>query len=88
MRPRRFPLSWFGVGIDPVEAGFIESLARPGGNLTGITLLTRKLDGKRLELLKRGRSQVSRVAVLYEPADRGTTRDVKEEIPVAARALG
>jgi ABC-type uncharacterized transport system substrate-binding protein len=85
---KTIPIVMVGVGIDPVEAGFIDSLARPGGNLTGITLLTRKLDGKRLELLKEAVPKVARVAVLYEPADRGTTRDVKEEIPVAARALG
>ena len=41
-----------GSGTDPVEAGFIDSLARPGGNVTGLTNLTRELGGKRLELLK------------------------------------
>jgi putative tryptophan/tyrosine transport system substrate-binding protein len=66
----------------------LTSLARPGGNVTGVTLLTRKLDGKRLELLKEAVPKVARVAVLYDPADRATARDVKEEIPVAARALG
>ena len=76
-----------GAGIDPVEAGFVESLARPGSNVTGITLLTRELDGKRLELLKEAVPKVARVAVLYDPADPGTAREVKEELPVAARAL-
>ena len=49
---KTIPIVMVGPGIDPVAAGFVESLARPGGNVTGITLLTRKLDGKRLELLK------------------------------------
>ena len=42
-----------GAGVDPVEAGFVESLARPGGNVTGITNLTRELDGKRLDCSKK-----------------------------------
>jgi putative ABC transport system substrate-binding protein len=77
-----------GSGTDPVEAGLVESLARPGGNLTGITLLTRQLDGKRLELLKEIVTKITRVAVLYDPANPGTAREVKEVLPVAARALG
>jgi putative ABC transport system substrate-binding protein len=77
-----------GTGIDPVEAGFIESLARPGGNVTGITNLSRELGGKRLELLKEAVPKVARVAVLYDPALPGIARVVKEDLPVAARALG
>jgi putative ABC transport system substrate-binding protein len=65
----------------------VESLARPGGNVTGITLLNRELGGKRLELLKEAVPKIARVAVLYDPAT-GTTREVKEDLPVAARALG
>ena len=68
---KTIPIVMVGPGIDPVDAGFVESLARPGSNLTGITLLTRKLDGKRLELLKEAVPKVARVAVLYDPADRG-----------------
>jgi putative ABC transport system substrate-binding protein len=76
-----------GQGSDPVQAGFIESLARPGGNVTGLTNLTRELGGKRLELLKEAVPKVARVAVLYDPANTGSVREVKEVLPVAARAL-
>src|SRR3990172_1825945 len=51
-------------GTDPVELGFVASLARPGGNITGLTHLAPELGGKRLELLKETVSQLSRVAVL------------------------
>ena len=77
-----------GAGRDPVEAGLVESLARPGGNVTGITNLTRELGGKRLELLKEAVPKLVRVAVLYDPAIPATSREVKEDLPVAARALG
>ena len=59
-----------GGGTNPVKAGLIESLARPGGNVTGITLLDTELVGKRLELLKEAVPKVTRVAVLYDPANR------------------
>jgi putative tryptophan/tyrosine transport system substrate-binding protein len=71
-----------------VEAGIVESLARPGGNVTGITLLNRELGGKRLELLKEAVPKLSRIAVLYDPANRNNERELKEVLPVAARALG
>jgi len=77
-----------GLGSDPVEAGHVESLARPGGNVTGITNLTRELGGKRLELLKEAVTKVARVAVLYNPATRSNVIELKEVLPVAARALG
>ena len=69
MRPRRFPSLWWALGRDPVEAGLVESLARPGGNVTGITNLNRELGGKRLELLKEAVPKLARVAVLYDPAN-------------------
>jgi putative ABC transport system substrate-binding protein len=77
-----------GGGLDPVEAGLVESLARPGGNVTGITNLTRELGGKRLELLKEAVPKLARVAVLYNPGTPGVVREVKEDLSVAARVLG
>ena len=84
---KTIPIVMVGCGIDPVEAGHVESLARPGGNVTGITILTRELGGKRLELLKEAVPKLARVAVLYDPAIPASVREVKEELPVAARAL-
>ena len=77
-----------GAGFDPVEAGLVESLARPGGNVTGLTNLSTELGGKRLELLKEAVPKVARVAVLYDPAIPSSVIEVKEVLPVAARALG
>jgi putative ABC transport system substrate-binding protein len=85
---KTIPIVMLGAGADPVEAGLIESLARPGGNITGLTQLTRELGGKRLELLKEAVPKVGRVAVLYNPATSGSDLEVKENLPVAARALG
>ena len=76
-----------GLGSDPVEAGLVESLARPGGNVTGLTTLARELGGKRLELLKEAVPKLARVAVLYDPAIQASVLEVKEVLPVAARAL-
>jgi putative tryptophan/tyrosine transport system substrate-binding protein len=81
------PIVMAGGESDPVEAGIVESLARPGGNVTGLTLLSRELGGKRLELFKEAVPKLARVAVLYEPAIPGSIREVKEVLPVAARAL-
>ncbi len=85
---KTIPIVMAGQGSDPVRAGHVESLARPGGNVTGITLLSRELGGKRLELLKEAVPKVARVAVLYDPAIPANVREVKEQLPVAARALG
>jgi len=81
------PIVMMGAGSDPVAAGLIESLARPGGNVTGITNLGRDLGGKRLELLKEAIPKLTRVAVLYEAASPPSLIEVKEILPVAARAL-
>ena len=85
---KTIPIVMVGVGADPVEAGLVESLARPGGNVTGITNLGGQLGGKRLELLTEAVPKLTRVAVLYEPANPGAVLEVKEVLPAAARALG
>ena len=85
---KTIPIVMVGAGIDPVEAGHVESLARPGGNVTGITNLTGELGGKRLELLKEAVPKLARVAVLYDPAALSSVHEVKEVLPAAARALG
>jgi putative ABC transport system substrate-binding protein len=85
---KTIPIVMLGLSADPVEAGLVESLAHPGGSVTGLTLLSRELGGKRLELLKEAGPKVARVAVLYEPANSPSVREVKEVLPVAARALG
>jgi putative ABC transport system substrate-binding protein len=82
------PIVMAGTGIDPVGAGLVESLARPSGNVTGLTNVGNELGGKRLELLKEAVPKVARVAVLYEPGAPGTVLEVKEILPVAGRALG
>ena len=84
---KTIPIVMVNSPNDPVAAGYVESLARPGGNVTGLTLLTRELGGKRLELLKEAVPKIARVAVLYDPGIPGIVREVKEALPVAARAL-
>ena len=85
---KTIPIVMSGLGVDPVEAGLVESLARPGGNVTGISSLSRELAGKRLELLKEAVPKTARVAGLYAPAIRNSLREVKEDLTVAARAIG
>ena len=75
---KTIPIVMTGGGSDPVEAGLVESLARPGGNVTGLTTLARELDGKRLELLKEAVTKLVRVAVLYDPANSNDILEVKE----------
>jgi putative tryptophan/tyrosine transport system substrate-binding protein len=84
---KTIPIVMTGVGTDPVKAGLIESLARPGGNVTGLTNLNPELGGKRLELLKEAVPKVTRVAVLYDPANTPSVIEVKENLPVPAGAL-
>ena len=84
---KTIPIVMVGAGNDPVEAGLIESLARPGANITGLTNLGAKLGGKRLELLKEAVPKVARVAVIYHPATPANVVEVKENLPSAALAL-
>jgi putative ABC transport system substrate-binding protein len=85
---KTIPIVMVGLGSDPVEAGHVESLARPGGNVTGLTNLTTELGGKRLELLKEAVPKVARVAGLYHLASPSSAHEVKEVLPVVARGLG
>jgi putative tryptophan/tyrosine transport system substrate-binding protein len=85
---KTIPIVMAGLGVDPVEAGLVESLARPGGNVTGISSLSRELAGKRLELLKDAVPKIARVAALYDAAIRNSLREVKEDLTVAARPMG
>jgi putative ABC transport system substrate-binding protein len=84
---KTIPIVMTGQGSDPVRAGHVESLARPGGNVTGLTALARQLGGKRLELLKEAVPKLARVAVLYDPASPVSLHEVKELLPADARAL-
>jgi putative tryptophan/tyrosine transport system substrate-binding protein len=84
---KTIPIVMSGAGVDPVKAGFVQSLARPGGNITGITSVPDELGGKVLELIKEVLPNVARVAVLYDPTRPDSARDVKEILPGAARAL-
>jgi putative ABC transport system substrate-binding protein len=84
---KSIPIVMMGQGFDPVRSGFIDSLAHPGGNLTGYTNFSRELGGKRLELLKEAVPKLARVAILYDPASGGAAREVKEDLAAAARAL-
>jgi putative tryptophan/tyrosine transport system substrate-binding protein len=80
----------FAVAGDPVGSGLVTSLARPGGNVTGLSLLLPGLVGKCLELLKQADPGVSLVAVLWRPGGYPgrTEKDMLKEADVAARALG
>ena len=68
---KTIPIVMAGEGVDPVKAGLVESLAHPGGNLTGFTILSGEVGGKRLELLKEAVPKLVRVAVLYESTSAG-----------------
>jgi len=77
----------FGYSGDPVEAGFVESLARPGRNLTGISFLTLELVGKRVELLKEALPHVKRLAVVANPQHAGDQAE-RRASQTAAAVLG
>ena len=72
---------------DPIASGFIASLARPGGNITGLSTLSPEISGKRLELLAEVVPKLSRVAVLGTSSSPGNAQELKE-VELAARVLG
>jgi putative ABC transport system substrate-binding protein len=78
----------FITGDDPVGIGLVASIARPGGNLTGIGIFTTELAAKRLELLHELLPTAARIAVLINPASAATTEATLREVEPAARAMG
>jgi putative ABC transport system substrate-binding protein len=78
----------FSVNEDPVGLGLVESLARPGGNMTGINFLSGELAAKRLELLRELVPGVSRLAVIVDPTNPTNTRTTVRAVEVAAGAMG
>jgi putative ABC transport system substrate-binding protein len=83
---RTIPIVFY-TGSDPVVAGLIDSLARPGWNITGFTTMSAVLAGKRLEVLKETIPKVSRVAALWNPQDPSSAQTWKES-QLPARELG
>jgi putative tryptophan/tyrosine transport system substrate-binding protein len=77
----------FVAVADPVTVGLVASLAHPGGNVTGLSLLTSDLSGKRLELLREIVLKISRVAILMNPDNESNTIFLKQT-QLAARQLG
>jgi putative ABC transport system substrate-binding protein len=78
----------FTVSDDPVRLGLVASLARPGGNLTGINFVSTELVAKRLELLRELVPAAARVAVLVNPANAAATESTLRDVLPAARAIG
>jgi ABC-type uncharacterized transport system substrate-binding protein len=78
----------FIVAEDPVKLGLVASLARPGGNLTGVNFLATELVAKRLELLRELLPGATRIAVLINPADAANTEPTLRDVDAAARAIG
>ena len=77
----------FYTTVDPVAEGLVDSLARPGGNITGFTTIAAVLAGKRLELLKETIPKLSRVALLWNPLDPSSVQQWRES-QLSARELG
>jgi putative tryptophan/tyrosine transport system substrate-binding protein len=78
----------FGIGNDPVKLGLVASLARPGGNVTGINFFTQEVVAKRLGLLHELVPKAVRFAVLLNPANATVTETILREVPEAARTIG
>jgi putative ABC transport system substrate-binding protein len=78
----------FLAGDDPVKLGLVTSLARPGGNVTGINIFSAELTAKRLELLRRLVPAATRVAVLVNPTNAANTEPTLRDVQSAARAMG
>jgi len=78
----------FIAAQDPVRLGLVASLARPGGNLTGINFFSGELTAKRLDLLHDLLPRAVRVAVLVNPADAANTASILRDVEAAARAIG
>ena len=78
----------FLFGDDPVKAGLVASLARPGSNLIGINFFTGELAAKRLELLRELVPRAARIAVLVNPANAAITVSTLRDVETAARAMG
>jgi putative tryptophan/tyrosine transport system substrate-binding protein len=78
----------FLVGEDPARLGLVTSLARPGGNLTGINMLANELEAKRLQLLHQLVPQARRIAVLVSPASVTNAETTLRDVEAAARTIG
>jgi len=86
MPPQTIPIV-MAIAGDPVKAGVVGSLARPGGNVTGLTLMHPELSGKRLQLLKEAVPKIALVAVIWNPTDPAAAGFLRET-EAAARSLG
>jgi putative ABC transport system substrate-binding protein len=84
---KTIPIVMTGGGLDPVDSGLIKNLARPGGNVTGITNLSTNISSKRLEIFKEALPKLSRIAVVYQPGNPASGRLIKKDFPDLARAL-
>jgi putative tryptophan/tyrosine transport system substrate-binding protein len=84
---KTIPIVFIQLAVDPVTAGFVGSLARPGGNITGLTNIAAELAGKRLEILKETVPKLSRVALMWEPKNAGSAQTWKES-QLPAKELG
>lgn len=84
---KTIPIVMGGISADPVETGLIASLARPGGNITGMSMMTAPLGGKRLELLKNVVPGLSSVAVFWNPPN-PAYGPILKELEAAAQKLG